>query len=51
MKCTLKHSLHCLYHVFIYIYSLLIKKDICDCQLIFRVFVCAFRLEILSIFW
>ena len=23
---------HCLYHVFTYIYSLLIEKDICDCQ-------------------
>ena len=23
---------HCLYHVFTYIYSLLIEKDTCDCQ-------------------
>ena len=23
---------HCLYHVFTYIYSLLVEKDICDCR-------------------
>ena len=44
---------HC-YRVFIYIYSLLIEKNICDCQNIsisFRVFVCAFSSGDLFIFW
>ena len=40
-------------HVFTYIHSLLIEKDLCDCQnlkISFRVFVCAFPSEIYSIF-
>ena len=45
---------YCLYRVFIKINSLLIEKDICDLEMFqvsFRVFMCAFNLEISSFFW